>query len=203
MTLTERIRSWLTENPPGGKPPVVAIDGILGAGKSTAAGQILADMSKSGILLGTDAFILVSRHDWDREVAAGPIALDTWYDLAKLHDVLAQVKLRRRFTVEGLYNLGNGRRDLSVEIDAEHCDLVVIEGLFALHGGLKDVADVRVFLDAPEAVCVERARGRDTTVRNIPEERFQLKMSIYLEGYRRYAEKARRDADITYDNYQG
>jgi uridine kinase len=198
MSLIRRLKAFLQQN---GDPEhaVVAIDGMLGSGKSTVAEQMVDAFGDETIVLATDEFIVVTRHQWDEYLAGGDdIVLADWYDLDKIARTLERARRGEKFTVEGLYNLSNGQLDRTRGLDARRTRMVIIEGLFALHEKLRDLADVKVFLDIAGPVALERARSRDLTARNIAPEQFEKKMRIYHDCYLPHVEQYRSYADIVH-----
>ncbi len=181
-----------------GRPTIVAVDGIIGAGKSTSAGLIREHFGDRAAMFSTDLFILVTRAEWDDRLRQGGIELDTWYDLAKIRHTLEQARRGERFTVGGLYNLSNGQHDYAMEFDCTRAEVLILEGLFAFHPTFEDLVDVKVFLDAPIEESLERARQRDETVRNIPHEMWLKKIRIYHDRYTPHVGPLRDAADIVH-----
>jgi uridine kinase len=175
---------------------VVAIEGIIGSGKSTIAEQVAEAFGGRVIVMGTDNFIRVTRAQWDEYLASGEIVLDQWYDRVKIRQVLEAFGDRRATTVEGLYNLSNGQMNRTLEFDGAAWDMLILEGLFSFHEDLADDIDLRIFLDADEAVTLERARRRDETVRNISPEMWAKKIRIYHDCYVPYTQHYRPTAHL-------
>jgi uridine kinase len=196
VELVEKIRSQI----PAGldRPAVIAVDGMIGAGKSTAAEQIRQAYDGRAVMVSTDLYILVTRAQWDEHLAGGEIRLHEWYDLSKIRRTLEQIRAGRTFRVDGLYNLSNGQRDHHLDFDCTDIDAVILEGLFAFHDVFADLIDVKVFLEAPEQLALERARKRDETVRNIPHEMWQKKIRIYHDFYTPYVDHLRSMADVVH-----
>ncbi len=181
------------------KPIIIAIDGMLGSGKSTRAEWIRDHFGKKSVVLSSDLFISVTRHQWDERLAEGDIDLATWYDLEKIRHTLERVKNRETFEVEGIYNLANGQLDKTLPIDASEAEVLILEGLFAFHDAFKDLIDVKIFLEIPHEVALERARARDEDVRNIPNAMWQKKTKIYYDQYVPYLDALRANADIVHE----
>lgn len=196
MELVEKIRRQI----PAGldRPAVIAVDGMIGAGKSTAAEQIRQAYDGRAVMVSTDLYILVTRAQWDEHLAGGEIRLHEWYDLPKIRRTLEQIRAGGTFRVDGLYNLSNGQRDHHLDFDCTDIDAVILEGLFAFHDVFADLIDVKVFLEAPEQLALERARKRDETVRNIPHEMWQKKIRIYHDFYTPYVDHLRSMADVVH-----
>jgi uridine kinase len=75
--------------------------------------------------------------------------------------------------------------------------IIIIEGLFALDGALRDEIDIRVFIDVPEKTRFMRRKNRDSA------ERRRVGMSVEQQWketvepmYKKYVEPQKEDADI-------
>jgi uridine kinase len=180
------------------RPAVIAVDGMIGAGKTTAARKIQEHFQDRAAMVSTDLFILVTRSQWDTYLDGREIQLHQWYDLDKIRDTLLKTRQGGTFQVPGLYNLSNGQKDYELTFDCDGIQAVILEGLFAFHDVFADLIDVKVFLEAPQEVALERARIRDETVRNIPPEMWQKKIRIYHDFYTPYVEHLRSLADIVH-----
>jgi uridine kinase len=178
-----------------GRPLVVAIEGLIGSGKSTAAETLLAELG-AGRMLSTDLFILVPRSAW-RSQAAGPeIDLSTWYDIPRLADLLLQVRRGSSVRIERLYDVRTGTFDLDMSFDAGAIRLILVEGLFALHARIRPLIDIGIWVDTPAEVAYRRYQERDRVVRRIDEELLALKHRIYHERYLPWAALHREAADL-------
>ncbi len=180
------------------RPVVIAVDGMIGAGKTTAAQKIRDHYQGRAAMVSTDLFILVTRSQWDEQLAGGDIRLHEWYDLAKIRDTILKIRQGGNFSVPGLYNLSNGLRDYELTFDCDGIEAVILEGLFSFHDVFADLIDVKVFLEAPQEIALERARVRDETVRNIPPEMWAKKIRIYHDFYTPYVEHLKSMADIVH-----
>lgn len=78
---------------------------------------------------------------------------------------------------------------------------VILEGLFALwHPVIRDALDLAVFVDTPEAVCLDRRIARDTRLRGRTEEsvREQWQRDV-VPMFRLHARPTRAFADLVID----
>jgi uridine kinase len=180
------------------RPPVIALEGMLGSGKSTAAEHITQELSEHPVIFGMDAFIRISRHRMDEMLAAGPIVLEDWYSLDKVREALARARDREKFVLPELYNLADGQFTRDLEVDATEADLVIVEGLFSMHPALADLVDVSVWIEIDPDIAKARAEQRDYTVRNLTPEQWQKKLLIYWEGYRPWMAEFKQNADFIY-----
>jgi len=141
---------------------VVAIAGASGAGKTWATErlvEVLRDLKV--VVLPLDAYYYsctdaeVAGYDFDRPEAV---------DLPLLVQHLAD--LRRGASIcRPVYDFATNRRTGEVEV-AGDVDVIVVEGLFALHdAALRASCDVLAFVEERESVCLKRRILRDVSDR--------------------------------------
>jgi uridine kinase len=201
VNLVQKVLQALPQ--PSGRPAVIAVDGMIGAGKTTAAQKLRDHFNDQAAMVSTDLFILVTRSQWDQHLDGREIHLHQWYDLDKIRETLLKIRQGGTFSVPGLYNLSNGQKDYELTFDCNGIQAVILEGLFAFHDVFADLIDVKVFLEAPQEIALERARIRDETVRNIPAEMWQKKIRIYHDFYTPYVDHLRSLADIVHPTGSG
>ncbi len=86
-----------------------------------------------------------------------------------------------------------------VIIAPDETAIVVVEGIFAFHPPLLDLADFRIFVEPPPEVILARRYKRDT------EERGRTPLSILqqypsvIQGYEQYIKPGKKFADIIID----
>jgi uridine kinase len=146
------------------KPFLIGIAGPSGAGKSELARLLARRLPGSSALVSLDSYYLPFDHlslderircNWDH-----PSSLD-WRlihsDLSRLGDGNAIDEPVYRFD---LYSRAQETRRI------EPAEFVVIEGLFTLYDpAVLDLLDSRIFVTAPEDICLERRIARDTVER--------------------------------------
>jgi phosphoribulokinase len=149
-----RIRELATHRraarPPhdGDGPTVVGITGPMAAGKSTLAASL------GGLVLSTDRYLPdyegLAEHEWDLPVHS---------DLARLSEDLARLRSGAPTKVP-VWSFQTHSRVGEESIDP--APLIVVEGLHALAGPVRQHLDLAVLVDAPRDVrwsrCVERER---------------------------------------------
>ncbi len=181
-----------------GRPPVIALEGMLGSGKSTAAEHITKGLSRHPVIFGMDAFICISRKRMGEMLAAGPIVLENWYSLDKVREAITRAGRRENFVLPNLYNLENGDFDRDMPVDATQADLILVEGLFSMHPALQDLLDLTIWIEIDPELAKSRAEQRDYRDRNLTPEQWQKKLLIYWEGYKPWMSQFKQDADLIY-----
>lgn len=168
---------------------IIAICGGSGSGKSTLAHKFVG-----AAVLSTDSFYkdlddLVPAEDGtfdfdhpssvDLEACAGACL-----QLARDEDVLIPV-----------YDMRTCRRVGTQLVATPKNQIVVIEGIFAFHGPLHEIATLRIFIDTPidqrmaRRLRRDRERGRSTMA--------TIRRSLQVEeAYARYVEPMRELADL-------
>ncbi len=146
------------------KPFLIGIAGPSGAGKSELARLLARRLPGSSALVSLDSYYLPFDHlsldqrircNWDH-----PSSLD-WRliraDLSRLRAGYAIDEPVYRFD---LYSRASETRRI------EPAEFIVVEGLFTLYDpAVLDLLDHRIFVTAPEGVCLERRIARDTVER--------------------------------------
>lgn len=120
------------------RPRVVAITGPVGAGKSTLAALL------SSCIVPTDAYL----PDYDR-VAPGERDLPHHADFPRLLRDLGSL-LARRETRIPVWSFQTHKR--AGDTPRSPADLIVLEGIHALHEPVLPFLDIKVFVNAPRAV---------------------------------------------------
>ena len=177
-------------------PYTIALEGIIGSGKSYQAEHLLKELGGNSLIISTDLFVTVGRHDWTSRLENDHIDLRTWYDLNKIRDTLTSVKKMESFTITGLYDLANGEFDDTFHVDATELDYLILEGLFSCDEHLDEFIDLKIFLDVSIETAMERAEARDETVRHLSHHGWELKKSIFYDHYVPYLDSHKNRADL-------
>jgi len=197
MKLPELVQTIL--NKEKNHPYVIAFEGMIGSGKSYEAHKMVEELNSKSLLIPTDLFVVVPRTEWTEKIMEDDIDLSEWYDLPKIKEALESVKRWEPHTVTELYNLSNGQFDDELEIDARDYDYIILEGLFSCNVKLDGLIDLKVFLDVPPEVALERAHVRDETVRHLDHQGWLQKKDIFYNHYMPYLEAHKKRADIILD----
>jgi len=177
-------------------PFVIAFEGMIGSGKSYEAEKLKEQLGAKTLLLSTDLFVSVPRSEWTERLNKDDIDLSTWYNLKKIKKALESVKQKERFTVDGLYNLSNGQFDDELEVDSSDCEYMILEGLLSCHKEFDGLIDLRVFLEVPKEIALERAHRRDETVRHLDHNGWLQKKDIFYDHYLPFLKSHKNRADV-------
>jgi len=132
-----------------GPRAVVAIAGPVASGKSALARAI------GGCIVGTDHYL----PDYDR-TPEHLRDLPESSDLARLARDLAELRAGRATDVPR-WSFDTHARVGEVRLDPEPGDLIIVEGLHALHALPRAHVDVGVYVEAPREIRWERAVARE------------------------------------------
>lgn len=146
----------------GRRPALVGIDGQSGAGKSTFARHLVTRLGpRAGVVEGDDFY---------RDMAESTrIALDArqgveqYFDWQRLRrEVLVPVRRGEPVLRYQRYDWGSGSMGQWVELPTP--DVVVVEGVYTLRPELRDLLDVRVYVEAGAQTRRQRQidRGENT-----------------------------------------
>lgn len=177
-------------------PYVIAFEGMIGSGKSYEAEKLKEQLGAKTLLLSTDLFVSVPRSEWTDRLNNDDIDLSTWYDLKKIKQALESINKKEKFTVTGLYNLSNGQFDDELEVDSSDCEFMILEGLLSCHKEFDGLIDLKVFLEVPKEIALERAHRRDETVRHLDHEGWLQKKDIFYTHYLPFLKSHKKRADI-------
>lgn len=153
---------------------VISIDGFYGAGKTTFARTLvlsLEGLGKHCLLLSTDDFMQYSRVERQR-IRERYLDHPNWYDLASLAAFLKELHSGRKEIIHltNLYNHVTGELDRMRDIHPNDAEIVVLEGMYALHGKIRSYIDLGILLIADHELLLRRVIYRDKMERNIDEE---------------------------------
>ncbi len=174
---------------------LVAIAGLSGSGKTLVANHIARLSPGTGVLC-TDSYYrdLSGVPASERDVVNfdAPSALD--WDLLRSH--LCQLATGQGIAVPR-YDFATHTR-MASPIWMGPRPVVILEGLFALvDARIRTMADLSVFMETPEDVCLARRIARDTADRGRTEltVRRQWRCDV-LPMFRRHVLPARESADL-------
>ncbi|HEX6246810.1 MAG TPA: uridine kinase [Nocardioidaceae bacterium] len=187
-----------------GRPVLVAVDGVDGAGKTTFADELAEVVRESGrfaevVRASVDGF----HHPRAHRHALGRTGETFW---SRSFDYPA---LLRELVAPWRAGPGSSYRVAVRDVEADRAldlppavvparGLLVVDGIFLQRDELHGLWDLAVFLDVPFAVSVSRMARRDGSVDD-PEHPDQAR---YVEGQRIYltACDPRSRADVVVDN---
>lgn len=177
-------------------PYTIALEGVIGSGKSYQAEHLKNSLGGSSLIISTDLFVTVGREYWTKYLDEDRVVLRDWYDLKKIKETLENVKSKKSFTITGLYDLANGEFDSTFHVDATELDFLILEGLFGCDKYFDGLLDLKIFLDVSIETAMRRAEERDETVRHLDHHGWELKKNIFYDHYLHYLENHRERADV-------
>ncbi|MFA6173268.1 MAG: AAA family ATPase [Kiritimatiellales bacterium] len=174
-------------------PRIIGIVGASGSGKTTVA-QELAELTGNASLMSQDNYYIslpdhIDARDWNFD---DPAVIDLEH-LAR--DLAA---LKRGETVEGPRYIFSTHKRASELVTLKPAPLIIVEGLFLfLPESLRNVFDLKIFIDVPLKLCLERRVARDVVERGRTAEIIRQRWAEQVEPmYRKYVEPTRVFADL-------
>jgi glycine/serine hydroxymethyltransferase/uridine kinase len=137
-------------NPESQKPFIIAIDGRGGSGKSSSAQKISQNFKTQ--IIKTDDFITFFKSEITSK--------DYYWDKNRFEqDVLLPLKNGQNFK----YNICRWKTGEIVREDQinQNNEIIIIEGLHALHQDLLHFYDLKIWVDTPLETSLERGKIRD------------------------------------------
>uniref|UniRef100_A0A7S4SG09 Phosphoribulokinase/uridine kinase domain-containing protein n=1 Tax=Alexandrium monilatum TaxID=311494 RepID=A0A7S4SG09_9DINO len=171
---------------PEGRPLMVALAGMPGSGKTTAAHAIERLLGPSCLVVPMDGFhlpmvALRARHD-----AADAIyrrgAPDT-FDPASLRECLRQIRSPEgpcELTLPGFDHAAGDPTPGGVRFERQRHRIVLVEGLYLLHDadgweGTAEAFDRTVYLEADVEECISRVKERNKVIPGYTPEEIELR----------------------------
>jgi uridine kinase len=174
-------------------PRIIGIVGASGSGKTTVAKE-LAELAGNASLMSQDNYYIslpddVDAKNWNFD---DPAVIDLEH-LAR--DLAA---LKRGETIEGPRYIFSTHKRAPDTVTLKPAPLIIVEGLFLFaNRHLRDVFDLKVFVDVPLATCLERRVERDVAERGRTEKEIRRRWAEQVEPmYRKYVEPTRAFADL-------
>ena len=148
------------------KTIVVVIAGASGSGKSSLARKLKQrlESTRSVSLLSEDAYYRQQSGLTCSQREATNYDHPDSIDEALLVKQLSEIKAGRSVDVPVYDYSQHDRSEQTVVL--EPCDLLVVEGILLLHrASVRAIANLSVFVDVPEKICLERRIARDIAQR--------------------------------------
>ena len=183
-----------------GLPTLVAVDGLIAAGKTTLANELAAVANIAGrpvIRASVDDF---HRQAEERHIQ-GRYSPEGYYEDAFDYDSLARLLLKplasggnRRFVTSNAPN--------APQWSAANNAILILDGVFLLRPVIEQWWDFSIFVDVAQSLSLERGLARDIGVLGNEAEVRKLYAERYLPGEQLYMERVnpRSKASVIIDN---
>ena len=181
---------------------VIAIAGASGSGKSRLARELnaLLNSTTDVAVLNEDAYYH-QQSDLTAEQRENinydhPDAIDE----ALLVRQLAALKAGQSVNVP-VYDYATHDRSPEI-VKLGPCELLIVEGILLLHrSAVREIADLTVFVDVPEEVCLERRIKRDIATRGRTRESVLAQYEQTVGPmFRKFVAPSKQHADIVVQN---
>jgi uridine kinase len=181
------------------RPLLVGVDGQGGAGKSTLARALSNALAERSVVVEGDDFY--SDIDWDERALFEPAdAYERNFDWQRLRDqVLLPVRQAARTLRYQRYDWDQTRMGGWIEMPMP--GVVIVEGVYSLRPQLRDLLDVKAFVDASAVERLSRMRARHAGYQR----ELQVRADAWIERWEAAEQfylaqtKPRNSADIAID----
>lgn len=176
---------------------IIGVAGPSGSGKSLLASTIVNE-------LGSDQVVVISEDSYYRDLGDMPLAEKAArnydhpeaFDHALFAEHLQMIKLGKSLDIP-IYDFANHARSTETRTIGKH-KVVVLEGILLFSDeNLRNLMDIRIFVDTPLDVCLIRRLTRDLVERGRTLECVlkQYQMTV-RPMYLQFIEPSKRYADI-------
>src|SRR5688572_16553033 len=185
------------------KPYLVGIVGGSGSGKTSFLNDLLARLpaAKCAVLSQDNYYRPI--HEQERDANGQPnFDLPSSIHLEHFHDDLQ--KLTRGQSISKIEYTFNHRERQGRLITVEPAEVLILEGLFLFHfAQIRDLLDLRVFIEADLAVCKTRRLKRDANERGYEmlHVEYQWEQHV-LPAYEKYILPGREHAHLVVANHE-
>lgn len=168
---------------------IIAVCGGSGSGKSTLSGKFVG-----ASVVATDHFYKNLKELTPRKDGTYDFDHPSSVDLEACAN--AALKLREgKDVVIPVYDMRSCHRTGTQIVPAPKNKIVVVEGIFAFHSPLQEIATLRIFIDTPIDQRMARRLRRDVERGRSTRETIQHSLQVE-EAYERYIEPMKRLADL-------
>ncbi len=173
------------------KTPVIGIDGLGGAGKSTICETLRAKLSNCGyqvILLHIDELITKRSVRYNSQYPEWQCYYDLQWRFDYFKNIVNQMKSVESGEIEiEIYDKDNDDYTIQKEILRDKI-LILVEGIFLQRKEYDQIFDYMIYIDVPEEVRLQRVLGRDTYIGNDKEitEKYENR---YFPAERKYVQE--------------
>lgn len=135
-------------------PLLLGIDGQGGSGKSTLAREIVGKFDRPAIVVEGDDFYR-DMPDEERVKLSPSEGFEQYFDWQRLaKEVLLPVRAGESVLRYQRYDWGNAR--MGDWVESPMPDIVIVEGVYTLRPTLRDLSDVKVYVEAGAEVRLKR-----------------------------------------------
>lgn len=173
------------------KTPVIGIDGLGGAGKSTICETLCTELSNYGyqvILLHIDELITKRNVRYNSQYPEWQCYYDLQWRFDYFRNIVERIKSAEESEIDiEIYNKNNDDYMIQKELLGDKT-LILVEGIFLQRKEYNQIFDYMIYIDVPEEVRLQRVLGRDTYIGSDKEitEKYENR---YFPAERKYVEE--------------
>jgi len=187
-----------------GGPMLIGVAGGTASGKTSVCKRIMQELGGAGGAGGRGRLINISMDCFYKDLSAEQHAAILKYnfdhpdafDFGELHGVMERLRERQRAEVPRYDYTTSSRLGTSTAV--EGAEVVLLEGLFVLYDeGLRDMLDMRIFVDTDDDTRLARRIRRDIAERGRDVARVLDQYEATVKpSYDQYVQPTKKHADI-------
>ena len=183
------------------QPFIVGITGASGSGKTSFAHQLCNAFSKDEMcLISQDNYYKPS--DAQQKDHNGVINFDLpeAFHLDEYENDIKTLKSGQKVVLKE-YNFNSKNQQVTF-LELIPAPIIVVEGLFIFHSfGLKQLFDIKVFVDVEDHLCLKRRILRDNEERGFPLEDVLYRYEYHVSpGFQKYIAPYKSESDLIIPN---
>lgn len=184
------------------QPLIIGITGGSGSGKTVFLREVAQHFSKKELcIISQDDYYLPREVQYTDDNGVQNFDLPSSFDIEKFEKNIIQLKKGNAIEIEEyVFNNKNATPKI---ITLKPAPIIIVEGIFVFHfEKIRNLIDLKLFVDAREEVKIIRRIKRDGLERNYPIDDVLYRYEHHVSpAFEQYIAPYRQDADMIINNH--